>query len=179
MAISPSLAAFKKACDDLGAVLVSLGFKYKKSKREAVRQGGLFEHTVSFGTSRSINSLPGHVHLEVRATAWSEALGEYRRSAGIRLPINEAALFDTTIENLFRPAPPYLRYDIGDVDTRDEVIAGITRVIRTEVVRVFELVENPDLLRRTLDSEPIPCLVPEAVRDYFACFGTDTAITNV
>jgi hypothetical protein len=165
------MRVFRDTCDALAGVLTPHGFSYQKSKRELWRQGALFEHSVTFGTSRSVNSLPGHVHLEVRATAWSTALADYRRSAGIELPINEAVLFSTTVENIFRPAPPYVRYDVGDPGIRADVLARIADIMRTEVLRVFALVESPDELREAVDAGALPCLVPEAVRDYFACFG--------
>ncbi len=171
MAISESMRVFQDVCDALAVVLTPYGFTYRKSKRVVWRQGALFEHHVNFGTSRSVNSLPGHVHLEVTTMAWSTALAEYRQLAGIKLPINGAALFSTTIENIFQPAPPYVRYDVGDPGTRSEVLAGIANVLRTEVLRVFELVESPSELRERIDAGTIPCLVPEAIRDYFACFG--------
>jgi hypothetical protein len=127
---------------------------------------------VTFGTSRSVNSLPGRVHLEVRATAWSIVLADYRQKAGIELPINEAVLFSTTIENLFRPAPPYVRYDIGDAAARAEVLARVAEVLRTEVLRAFDMAESPPALREAVDSGAVHCLGEEGVRDYFACFGT-------
>jgi hypothetical protein len=77
----------------------------------------------------------------------------------------------TTIENIFRPAPPYVRYDVGDPERRGNVLAGIVEVLRTEVLRVFELVESPSALRESIDAGTLPCLIPEAIRDYFACFG--------
>ena len=173
MAKPASMCVFQNACDALAGVLTPLGFTYRKSKREAWRQGKMFEHSVTFGTSRSVNSLPGHVHLEVRAMAWSTALGDYRRRAGIELPINEAVLFSTTVENIFRPAPPYVRYDVGDPDTRAEVIARIAGVLRTEVLRAFDLVESPSELRKATNAGSLPCLIPEEIRDYFACFGAE------
>lgn len=166
-----SMRVFRAGCDTLAAVLTPHGFTYWKSKREVWRQGALFEHYVEFRTSRSINSLPGHVHLEVCAMAWSTELAEYRHEAGIELPINEACLFGITIENIFRPAPPYIRYDVGDPETRGEVLAGIANVLRTEVLRVFELVESPSALRQSIEAGELPCFTPDAVRDYFACFG--------
>lgn len=161
---------FRNVCDTLAAVLTPLGFTYRKSKREVWRRGTLFEHYVNFGTSRSINSLPGHIHLEVRAMAWSTALAEHRLRAGINLPINGAVLFSTTIENIFYPAPPYVRYDVGDSETRSDVLARIAQVLRNEVLCVFELVESPSALRESIDAGVLPCFVPEAIRDYFACF---------
>ena len=171
MPVSPSLQIFRNACDELGEVLQAHGFKYRKSRRDCRRQGSLFEHVVTFGTSRSINSLPGHVHLEVTALAWSEALADYRRKAGIKLPINEAVLFGTTIENIFHPAPPYVRYDIGDPEPRGEVLSGIKRVLEGDVLRVLQLVEAPNALHDALEADSIPCLTENAIRDYFACFG--------
>ena len=110
-------------------------------------------------------------HLEVRATVWSTRLADYRQEAGISLPINEAVLFSTPIENIFRPAPPYVRYDIGDPATRGDVLARVAGVLRTEVLRAFDLVESPTALREAVDAGAIPCLGEEGVRDYFACFG--------
>jgi hypothetical protein len=130
----------------------------------------LFQHIVTFGTSRGINSLPGHVHLEVRALAWSEALADYRRNAGIKLPINEAVLFGTTIENIFQPAPPYVRYDIGDPMKREEVLAGIKHVLEGDVLRAFALVESPRALHDAIAAGSILCLTEVAILDYFACF---------
>ena len=170
MATSESMRIFRAACDTLAAVLIPHGFTYRKSKREIWRQGALFEHYVNFGTSRSGNSLPGHVHLEVRATAWSPALAEYRQNAGIQLPINEACLFSITIENIFRPAPPYVRYDVGDPATRGDVQAAIADILRTDVLRAFELVESPSALHESIKAGQLPCFDPEAIRDYFACF---------
>ena len=57
--------------------------------------------------------------------AWSNALAEHRRQAGKTLPTNEAVLFGTTIGNIFHPAPPYVRYEIGDPQTRGDVMKGI------------------------------------------------------
>jgi hypothetical protein len=178
MAKTESMRVFLAACDTLAAVLTPHGFTYRKSKREVWRQGALFEHYVNFSTSRSINSLPGHVHLEVWAMAWSTALAEYRRQAGIELPTNEACLFAIDIENIFRPAPPYVRYDVGDPETRGEILVRIaevlrTEVLRTEVLRVFELVESPSALRESIQARELPCFSPEAVRDYFTYFGTE------
>jgi hypothetical protein len=173
MATSESMRVFRDACDALAGALTPHGFTYLKSKREVWRQGTLFKHSVTFGTSRSINSLPGHVHLEVRASAWSTALADYRRKSGIVLPINAAVLFSTTIENVFRPAPPYVRYDVGDPEVRADVLAGIAGILRSEVLRAFDLVESPRALREAIDAGGLPCL-GEEVRDYFACFGTIT-----
>jgi hypothetical protein len=173
MAMSRSMLIFREACDALAGELTPHGFTYRKSKRQLLRRGILFEHYVTFGTSSSINSLPGHVHLEVRAMAWSTALADYRQKVGIELPINEAVLFAATIENLFRPAPPYVRYDVGDLTTRDAVLTKIATVLRTEVLRAFEVVESPAALREAVDAGTMPCLEEVAVRDYFACFVAD------
>jgi hypothetical protein len=172
MAMSKSMRLFRGACDALAGVLTPHGFTYRKSKREVWRQGALFEHSVTFGTSRGVNSLAGHVHLEVRATAWSTALADHRRRRGIELPVNEAVLFSTTIENIFRPAPPYVRYDVGDPGARADVLARIGGALRTEALRAFDLVETPRALRAAIDSGALPCLGEEGVRDYFACFGS-------
>jgi hypothetical protein len=64
-----------------------------------------------------------------------------------------------------------VRYDVGDPDTRSEVLAGIAEVLRTEILRVFELVESPSELRGSIEAGQLPCFAPEAIRDYFACFG--------
>lgn len=98
-------------------------------------------------------------------------LAEYRRKAGITLPINEAVLFETTIENIFHPAPPWVRYEIGDATTRRDILDGIVRVLRNDALRAFDLVESPDALRNVLRAESIPCLSEDAIRDYFGCFG--------
>ena len=166
------MRAFRDACDALAGVLTPHGFTYRKSKREVLRQGARFQHSVTFGTSRSVNSLPGHVHLEVRATAWSTVLADYRRRIGMELPINEAVVFSTTIENIFRPAPPYVRYDVGDLGTRADVLARIAGVLRTEVLRGFEVVESPAALREAVESGAFPCLGEKDIRNYFGCFGS-------
>ncbi len=170
MATSDSMQVFQDACHTLAAKLTPYGFKYRKSKLDLRRQGPLFEHVVMFGTSRSINSLPGHVHLEVRAMASSPRLADYRRAAGIELPFNAAFLFDTTAENVFRPAPPYIRYDVGDPHTRGAVLAGIASILCTEVLRAFDLIESPSALQEMVNAGGIPGLDAEGVRDYFACF---------
>ncbi|MBD3309486.1 hypothetical protein GF348_24115 [candidate division KSB3 bacterium] len=170
MAPSESLKIFRQACDGLGAVLTGEGFTYRKSKRDARRQGALFEHIITFGTSRSINALPGHIHLEVRALAWSTELAAYREKAGISLPINEAVLFATTIENIFHPAPPYIRYDIGDPNSRADILQKVEVVLLGDVLRAFDLVESPGALRTAVDDGAMPCLSQAAIRDYFDCF---------
>lgn len=175
MPVSPPLQIFRAACDELGNALEANGFKYRKSRRDARRQGKLFEHIVTFGTSRTNTSMPSHVHLEVRAIAWSTALAQYRRKVGIELPVNEAVLFGTEIENIFHPAPPYVRYEIGDATTRRNVLDGIVQVLRTDVLRAFELVESPDTLRDALRRESIPSLSQDTIRDYFGCFGSGSA----
>ncbi len=170
MAKSASMRVFEIACATLAVELTPHRFVYRKSHRELRREGRLFEHLVTFSTSRSINSIPGHIHLEVRATAWSEELALYRKQAGIKLPVNEAVLFSTTLENIFRPAPPYVRYDIGDEETRDATLARIAVVLRTEALRAFELVESPLHLKKAVEAGEMPGIDEEGVRDCFAWF---------
>lgn len=170
MATSPSMQVFRLACDELGGFLKGHGFKYLRSKRGSTRQGRLFEQIVGFGTSRSVNSLVGQIALDVRATAWSEKLAAYRKKAGISLPINGAVLFSIDIENIFHPAPPYVRYDIGDPNTRAHVLEGIQTVLQRDVLRAFAIVEEPGELRAAVKGKLLPCLTEEAIRDYFACF---------
>ncbi len=175
MPTTESMKVFRSACDQLGKVLEASGFEYRKSRREARRNGRLFDHLINFRTSRSINSLEGHVHLEVTATAWSEAFGVYRRAKGVDLPINEACLFDTPIENIFQEAPPYIRYDIGDEDERPIVLATIRQVLNEQVLMVFDMIEAPGQLRRYLDSHQVPCLDPfSSARDYFGFVQSET-----
>lgn len=173
MATSRSMQVFRDACDQLAGALTPHGFKYRKSKRQLFRQGTLFEHRVTFGTSRSVNSLPGHVHLEVWATAWSTALADYRKKERIKLPTNEAVLFGAPIENLFRPAPPYIWYDVGDPKERTAVLARVTAVLRTEVLRAFEIVESLAAFRKAVESKAMPCIEENASRDFFTCFGVN------
>lgn len=167
MALSESQQIFRNACDILGAALTTQGFIYRKSSRDARRQGKLFEHIVTFGTSRSINALPGHVQLEVRAIAWSDALAAYREKNRIVLPVNKAVLFGITIENIFHPAPPYIRYDIGDPATREDTLKAIGEVLLSDVMRAFALVESPAQLREVVKAQAMPCLSEAAIRDYF------------
>ena len=168
MATSESMKIFKVVVDELGSSLKPYGFKYLKSKRSATRQGVLFEHSVTFSSSRSINSIEGHIHLEIRATALSEDFGEFRRSKGIELPINEACLFGTTIENLLVEAPPYIRYDIGNEHERPRIIQSIHSVLSDEVLKVFDLIESPEALESFLQSNKLPALYEfNAKEDYF------------
>jgi hypothetical protein len=90
MATTPSMQVFNAACDRLASLMKPHGFACRKSKRDLRRPGKLFEHIITFGTSRSINSIPGSVHLEVSAIVWSTRLAEYRKREGISLPVNEA-----------------------------------------------------------------------------------------
>lgn len=176
MATSDSMKIFKAVVDELGSSLKPSGFKYLKSKREATRQGKLFEHSVTFSSSRSINSLDGHIHLEIRATAWSEEFGEFRRSNGIDLPINEACLFGTTIENIFIEAPPYIRYDIGYENERAGIVQSIENVLNEKVLKAFDLIESPEALESFLQSNKIPALEAfNAREDYFDFIRTKIA----
>lgn len=79
-------------------------------------------------------------------------------------------LFDIDIENIYKPAPPYIRYDIGDARTREGIVAGIIETMETQVLPFFELLEDSNKLHAALDAGPIPGLDEWAVRDYFACF---------
>jgi len=167
---SESQKIFRNACDILGDILAAQGFTYRKSKRDARRPGTLFEHIVTFGTSRSINALLGRVQLEVRAIAWSDELAAYRDKSGLSLPINTAVLFGITIENIFHPAPPYIRYDIGDPAIREDTLEAIRKVLLSDVMRAFELVESPTQLRDVVKAQAMPCLSEAAIRDYFDCF---------
>jgi hypothetical protein len=113
------------------------------------------------------------VALNVHASAWSNQLADYRQKAGIDLPINEAVLFGTDIENIFHPAPPYVRYDIGDSRTRDEILTNIKAVLQQDVLRAFDIVEDPLAFRAAVSAKLLPCLWDEAIRDYYACFPVD------
>jgi hypothetical protein len=170
MSKSPSLQIFQDSCETIAQSLIPNGFKYLKSKRQSQRQGLIFEHIITFATSRSINSIPGNVHLNITAMACSQALADYRQAAGISLSTNESFLFYTPIENIFQPAPPYIRYDIGDPQLRPTIINHINQVLRQDVLRFFELIESPEALRSALKSESIPSLSQDAIRDYFAYF---------
>ena len=160
MAKSESMKVLKSVCDDLGRSLEKYGFKYRKTNRVATRSGRLCDQSIYFGTSRSINSLDGHVHLEVRAKALSEEFGSFRRDIGIELPINERVIFNAPIENLFREAPPYIHYDIGDEGERPKIISQIKTLFESEVMHMFDLVDSPSALRDYVKKERIPCLDP-------------------
>ena len=159
---------FKSVVDELGSSLEQYGFKYKKTTRTALRNGRLFKHTITFGSSRSINSLEGHIHLEVRAMACSDEFGDYRRSKGIDLPINENCIFGSTIENLFIQAPPYIRYDVGDEKERSSVIHNIKKVFKEKVLMAFDLIESPQELEKFLQHNQFPVLDSfNTISDYF------------
>jgi hypothetical protein len=161
---------FQDACTELGELLKTHGFQYLKSKRQACRQGNLCEHIITFNSSRSINSIPGNVHLEIKAMARSDQLERYRQAAGITLGTNESYLFETTIENIFHPAPPYIRYNLGDPQTRDQVMAGIKQILTGDVLRAFDLMESPSAWQKAIEANLLPCLSEEAIRDYLGCF---------
>ncbi len=170
MATSESMKVLKSVCDDLGGSLDKYGFKYRKTNRVATRSGRLCEQSIYFGTSRSINSLDGHVHLEVRAKALNEDFGSFRRESGIELPINERVIFNAPIENLFREAPPYIHYDIGDEDERPKIIHKIKTLFEIEVMKMFDLVDSPSILKEYIKNERIPCLEPYNSIDHYLKF---------
>jgi hypothetical protein len=168
--MSQSKHVFQDACVELAAILKRNGFEYFARRRQAYRQGGLFEHIVIFNSSRSINSIPGNIHLEIKAMARSDKLGQYRQTRGITLATNENYLFDTIIENIFRPAPPYIRYDIGDPSTRQAVIQGIQQVLAVDVINAFDTMESPLSFAAAVKSQLFHCLSEAAIRDYLGCF---------
>jgi hypothetical protein len=170
---SPSIQIVEDNCQTIAQSLIPNGFKYLKSKRQTQRQGQRFEQIIAFATSRSINGIPGNIHLNITAMACSQALADYRHAAGISLATNESFLFFTPIENIFLPAPPYIRYDIGDPELRADVIETIDRVLQQDVLRFFDLIESPPALKSALGTESIPGLSEEAIRDYFACFAPE------
>jgi hypothetical protein len=160
------MQTFDEACNDVVATLVPHGFSYRKTKRRAFRQGNLFDHLVSFATSRTINSIPGQVHLSINALARSDELAAHRRTIGWRVENAEPYLFDVPIENIWRPAPPFIRYEVGASLDRGEVLAHIKQVLLSEVLPFFELIEQPAALQETLAKKDIPALSDEAVQHY-------------
>jgi hypothetical protein len=168
--MSQSRQIFQNACIELGELLKTKGFKYLESQRQTRRQGNLFEHIITFNSSRSINSIPGNVHLEIKAMARSDQLESYRQAAGITLGTNESYLFETTIENIFHPAPPYIRYNLGDPQTHDQVMAGIKQILTGDVMLAFDLMESPSAWQKAIEANLLPGLSEEAIRDYLGCF---------
>jgi hypothetical protein len=162
-----SMQTFDEACNDVAASLVPFGFTYRKTKRRSFRQGKLFDHLVGFATSRSTNSIPGEVHLSITALARSDDLAAYRRTIGWRTEYSEPYLFDVPIENIWRPAPPYIRYDIGESVNREDVLKQVKRILAEEVVPFFDLLEQPSALQQTLAKQNIPGLTEEAAQHYF------------
>jgi hypothetical protein len=170
MARSKSSEVFLEVVAELVRVLTDLDFVYNKSKHTARRQGLLFEQQVTFSSSRSINSIPGNVHLEIKALAWSQTLANYRSEHGLNEVVNDGYFVGTTIENLFVAAPPYIRYNVGDPNTRAAVKEHISQVLQSEVLRFFTLIDSPDQLKESLSKQPIPSLSETAIQQYFACF---------
>ncbi|WP_370979744.1 hypothetical protein [Agaribacterium sp. ZY112] len=158
MGISETRKIYKSACDRLGNSLENYGFKYRKTKSSAIRSGRQFDNIVSFKSSRHNSAELGYIHLEVRAMAWSEEFGDFRRSLGVNLPINENCLFGKPIENLFIPAPPYIKYDIGDDQQRELILSNIERILEEQVLLMFDLVESPSDLYEYLEENQIPCI---------------------
>jgi hypothetical protein len=163
---SRSMQTFDDACRDIGASLAPFGFTYRSTKRRAFRRGPLFEHLVAFSTSRSINSIPGEVHLSVNALARSDDLAAYRRTIGWKPEHAEPYLFDIPIENILRDAPPYIRYSIGSSGSAAEVLAHVMHILSTEVLPFFDLLEDPAALRKATTQQRIPCLTSEAIEHY-------------
>jgi hypothetical protein len=65
MVMSESMRVFRDACDALAEGMTPRGFTYRKSKREVWRRGALFEHFVTFGTSRSVKKKRGQVRVRL------------------------------------------------------------------------------------------------------------------
>ena len=159
---------FDEACNELAALLSTNNFTYRKTMRRAYRHGELFDHLVDFTTSRSINLIPGEVHLSINALARSDDLAAYRRTIGWRVEAAEPYLFDIPIENIWRSAPRYLRYNVGNPSDRANVLNHVKHIINTEVLPFFDLVEQPLKLREALSKQHIPGLAQEAAEHYLA-----------
>ncbi len=162
------MQTFDEACNDIAALLTTQDFTYRKTKHRAYRHGELFDHLIDFNTSRSIPSIPGEVHLSISALARSDDLAAYRRTIGWRTEAAEPYLFDITIENIWRPAPPYLRYNVGDPADRANVLKHVKHIINSEVLPFFDLIEQPSKVRQTLAKQPIPGLSEDATQHYLA-----------
>ncbi|MEM7331861.1 MAG: hypothetical protein AAF490_07205 [Chloroflexota bacterium] len=175
---SPSMRIFKAAADQLGEMLKTHGFTYRKTQRRGWKDGRLFQHIVSINTSRSANSVPGIVQLDIRALAYSEAFGAFRRASGISLPVNDSYLFATQIENIFKPAPPYIRYDIGNAATWQAILEHVEQILVTQVFQAFELIESPERLASFLESKPMPCLDAHNAREDYFRFVSDGRTTE-
>ena len=167
MPASTSMTIFRDSMDRLGETLSEHGFEYRKSKRTAKRIGQMFDHAITFSTSRSINSIPGHIHFEVKAFAWSEKFGEFRRNQGLDLPINEACLFDCPIENIFKQPPPYIRYDDSE---RDKILGQVEDILMGDVLTIFELTETPDRLQEQHSENSIACLEPFDTANHYLSY---------
>jgi hypothetical protein len=157
MARSNQQLIFRAACDAIGGALTSDGFRYRKSARTTARARDPWVESVTFGTSRN-NILPGYVALDVRASLECAALGAWRREHGIDLPWNEELLFATEVENVTRPAPPYIRYNVHDPAERSRVVERVVHVMRSEVLPLFDLVRDPAALCAAIEAGSFPCL---------------------
>ncbi len=156
--MASNMEIFTDAYTHLSAFLQQHGFSFNRTRRISHRDGDLFRHSITFATLRSANSVQGTVMFEVRALASSEKLAEYRSANGIKLPINNAYLFGTTIENIYKPAPPYIRYNIGEEVTREKILLKIENILIEEVINFFSMIETPEKLVSAYKKAPIPCL---------------------
>ena len=155
MAASQQQVIFRSACDAIGAALTSDSFRYRKSVRSTVRERDPWTESVSFGTSKT-NILPESVALDVRVSLQCARLGAWRREHGIDLPWNEDFLFSTDVENVTRPAPPYIRYNVYDAAERSRVVERVLNVMRSEVLPLFDLVRDTPALCAAVEAGSFP-----------------------
>jgi hypothetical protein len=175
--MSDKQAIFLAACQQVAQACADNGFRFVKSRKALERLHAPFDERITFTSSMSINRLPEHIHFEVRALAANQISATQQRDH--RSPFGGKGIIGaTTIENLFRVPPPYIKYDLGDPATRDQIIEHVITVIKRDVFRFFELARDPIALCDALAIAPIPALSnPGVLVEYYLCF-TDTPTTR-
>lgn len=160
---------FFQACQQVANAFVGDGFKFIKSRQAMERKHSVFKDSVPFKSSISINKLPRHIHFEVRAYTSSQIMAEWQEAHGAPFGKN-GVIGSGSVENLFTPGPPYIRYDIGDPETRAKVIQRVISAVRTHALRFFDIACDPQQLCDALENGSIPAFNnPAHIIEYFLC----------
>jgi hypothetical protein len=139
------------ACEAIARHFEDRGFRFAKSGPHMSRRSDAFRFVVSFGPSR-YNAAGVTVTLVVYAHVHSATLGSWRKARN--LP-GDDYLAAGNLGNL-RQEHAWLDWDVGQPETRDDVIADVVAAIQSIAMPYFAHFEGEEKLVELLESGGMP-----------------------
>ncbi len=167
LSLEPSKEVYKSACAQIANALLTLDFKYIKSKQRCIRKSGLFREEIYLQSSH-FNTSGRHVQLWMHATVASDTLKEWR-AAHVPAAMCTDHVAGGMVHRLGTNFA-LVQWELADPADRDKTIADAIQFIHEHVLPYFAMFDHPETLVGTLAQREIPAfdLIPSV--EFAYCF---------